>query len=150
MARSKSHEVSRLLEGLAQEATVWTGSSWAFILAFALTALWLVTGPIFRYSDTWQLVMNTISSVVTFLMVFLLQRAQNKDALAMQLKLNEIIAALEGASNRMINVEDLSEEEVRRLHQRYGAIMERAKNDQDLTESLSIEQMEEPGVTKSP
>jgi low affinity Fe/Cu permease len=150
MAPSRFHEVSKLLEGLAHKATLWTGSSWAFIIAFALTALWLVTGPLFRYSDTWQLVMNTISSVVTFLMVFLLQRAQNKDALAMQIKLNEIIAALEGASNRMINVEDLSEDEVRQLHQRYRAVQERAKKDQDVTESLSIEQMGETRARERP
>jgi low affinity Fe/Cu permease len=146
MARSKLREVSNLLEGLAHQATLWTGSSWAFVIAFALTAAWLVSGPIFRYSDTWQLVMNTISSIVTFLMVFLLQRAQNKDALAMQIKLNEIIAALHGASNRLINVEDLSEEEVRQLHQRYRAVLERAKKDRDVTESLSIEQMGGPHV----
>jgi low affinity Fe/Cu permease len=74
--------------------------------------VWIVTGPIFRFTDTWQLVMNTISSIVTFLMVFLLQRSQNKDSLAMQVKLNELVGAVKGASNRVINVEDLTEDEV--------------------------------------
>jgi low affinity Fe/Cu permease len=87
---------------------------------------------------------NTISSIVTFLMVFLLQRAQNKDALAMQLKLNELIAAKRGASNRLINVEDLSEDEVRELHERYSALIERARQTQTLAGPLSVEQAECP------
>jgi len=99
-----------------------------------------VTGPIFRYSDTWQLVMNTISSIVTFLMVFLIQRSQNKDTLAMQVKLNEIVAALKGASNRLINVEDLSEDQVRDLHHRYQELARLAQQSERPTQRLSIEQ----------
>lgn len=129
------------MEAFAQWTTSWTGSSWAFLLAFAMTALWLASGPVFRYSDTWQLVMNTVSSIVTFLMVFLLQRAQNKEALAMQIKLNEIIAAVKGASNRLINVEDLSEEEVRALHARYQDLAERTQQNGNVRGSLSIEQV---------
>src|SRR5690348_1510366 len=98
-------------ERLAHWTTTWVGSSWAFLTAAVMTLLWLVSGPIFHFSDTWQLVMNTISSIVTFLMVFLLQRSQNKDALAMQIKLNEMLGALRGASNLLINVEDLPEEQ---------------------------------------
>ena len=78
--------------------------------------VWVVTGPVFHYSDTWQLVINTGTTIVTFLMVFLIQRAQNKESLAVQLKLNELVAAMEGASNRLIDVEDLTEEELMTLH----------------------------------
>ena len=86
----------RLLERLAQAATRWTGSTTAFLLATLAVLVWAASGPIFRWSDTWQLVMNTTSSIVTFLLVFLIQRSQNKDALAIHVKLNEIIAATEG------------------------------------------------------
>ena len=127
-------------ERLAQWTTIGVGSSWVFMLALVLTLLWLLSGPFFRYSDTWQLVMNTISSIVTFLMVFLLQRSQNKDSLAMQLKLNEILRAMQGASNRLINVENLPEEQVRALHERYQALCEKAKTNGDVTATLSIEQ----------
>ncbi len=106
--------------------TRWTGSTVAFAIALGVVLIWAVTGPIFHYSDTWQLVMNTTSSVVTFLMVFLLQRSQNKDSLAMHVKLNEIIKAIEGASNRIVNVEDLSESELQQLQARYQRIAERA------------------------
>jgi hypothetical protein len=88
------------LEQVSRWATRWAGSSWAFSLAVLVIVVWLVTGPIFHFSDTWQLVINTGTTIVTFLMVFLIQRAQNKDGLAIQLKLNEIVAALDGASNR--------------------------------------------------
>src|SRR5438477_4913688 len=115
------------LERVAYLTTMWVGSSWAFMIALTLTVVWLVSGPFFHYSDTWQLVMNTISSIVTFLMVFLLQRSQNKDSMAMQIKLNELIAAQRGADNRLINLEDLSEEDVRALHERYSRLLRKAE-----------------------
>ncbi len=96
----------------------------------------------FRYSDTWQLTINTVTTVVTFLMVFLIQRSQNKDALAVQLKLNEVVAALDGASNRLIAVEDLSEHELKVLHSHFQRLAEMAKGDTHLTESHSIEEAE--------
>src|SRR5687768_849628 len=105
-----------LFERLAYWATRWTGSSWAFALAAGVILAWAVTGPLFGFSDTWQLVINTGTTIVTFLMVFLIQRSQNKDAHAIQLKLNELVAAVHGASNPLINVEDLSEKEVEALH----------------------------------
>src|SRR5437868_3794864 len=101
MQTKGSHWLNRSLETLARNTAEWTGSSWAFLLAALLTGCWLITGPLFAYSDTWQLVMNTVSSIVTFLMVFLIQRSQNKDSAAMQVKLNEIIAVLKGASNHL-------------------------------------------------
>ena len=99
-------------------------------------------GPLFGYSDTWQLVINTGTTIITFLMVFLIQRAQNKDSMAIQLKLNELVAAVEGASNRLIDVEDLSEEELVALHRFYGKLAGMAKNDESLTASHSVEEAE--------
>ena len=96
----------------------------------AVIVVWAITGPIFNFSDTWQLVINTGTTIVTFLMVFLIQRAQNKDALAIHLKLNEIVAALEGASNRLIDVEDLSEPEIDALRNYYKKLIELAKKDE--------------------
>jgi low affinity Fe/Cu permease len=112
-------------ERIAVLTTQWVGSTWAFLIALLLTTSWLVTGPLFHFSDTWQLVMNTVSSIVTFLMVFLLQRSQNKDSLAMQVKLNELVASQYGASNRLINVENLPESEVRALHRRFEQLAQR-------------------------
>jgi low affinity Fe/Cu permease len=109
---------------------------------------WLITGPIFNFNDTWQLVINTATTIVTFLMVFLIQRTQNKSALAVQLKLNEIVAALEGASNRLISVEDLSEEELNVLYKHYQALAQLATKDSRITQSHSIDEAEARHVRK--
>lgn len=119
MAKKKSSRNGNALERFSRQVTKWSGSSWAFIGAFGVIVVWAGTGPIFHYSDTWQLVINTGTTIVTFLMVFLIQRAQNKESLAVQLKLDEIVASLEGASNRLIDIEDLSEEEVENLRKHY-------------------------------
>ena len=119
-------EVETAAQRLARAVARWTGSTPAFAIALCIVVGWGMTGPIFHYSDTWQLIMNTTSSIVTFLMVFLIQRSQNKDSLAMHVKLNEIIQAIEGASNRIVNVEDLSESELEQLQARYQRIAERA------------------------
>jgi low affinity Fe/Cu permease len=132
--------LGRVLERGSRAATLWTGSSWAFATAVLVIVTWLATGPLFHYSDTWQLVINTGTTIVTFLMVFLIQRAQNKDALAIQLKLNELVAAMAGASNRLIDVEDLSEAELARLHGFYRQLATMAKRDLDLTKSHSVEE----------
>jgi low affinity Fe/Cu permease len=116
-----------------------TGSSWAFVLAILTVVIWAVTGPLFDYSNTWQLVINTGTTIVTFLMVFLIQRAQNKDSLAIQMKLNELVAAVEGASNRLIGVEDLSEDEVKVLRDHYRELVKLARRDESVCESHSIE-----------
>jgi low affinity Fe/Cu permease len=110
--------------------------------------VWAATGPLFGYSDTWQLVINTGTTVVTFLMVFLIQRTQNKDSLAIQLKLNELVAAMQGASNRLIDVEDLSEQELRVLHEHYAHLVAIARRDIDLTKSHSVEEAETRHVRK--
>jgi low affinity Fe/Cu permease len=138
----KQSGVAGLLSGFASAVSDKAGSTPAFLLALSVVIVWAFTGPHFHYSDTWQLVINTGTTVVTFLMVFLIQRAQNKDAMAVQLKLNEIVAALEGASNRLISVEDLSEAELRILHIHYQRLAEMAKSDRSLTESHSIEEAE--------
>ena len=141
MAQNKGG-ISTALERFSHQATVRAGSSWAFLIALSVIVVWAVTGPMFGYSDTWQLVINTGTTIVTFLMVFLIQRTQNKDALALHLKLNEIVAALEGASNRLIDVEDLTEEEIETLHKHYQVLVRMAKKDSKLTVSHSIEEAE--------
>ena len=110
------------------------------MLASLVILVWLITGPIFSYSDTWQLVINTGTTIVTFLMVFLIQRTQNKDSLAIQLKLNELVAAINGASNRLIDCEDLSEEELQTLHDHYAKLVSMAKKEAALTTSHSVEE----------
>ena len=140
MAKAKKHELGGLLERLSFQATRATGTSLAFVLAAGVVVIWLVTGPLFGFSDTWQLVINTGTTIVTFLMVFLIQRAQNKDALAIHLKLNEIVAAMEGASNRLIDVEDLSEAEITALRTYYQKLIELARTDDNLTATHSVEE----------
>ena len=131
-----------LLARFARTAADWSGSTGAFTLAVLTVAVWVATGPLFHFSDTWQLVINTGTTIVTFLMVFLIQRAQNKDARAVHLKLNELVAAVKGASNRLINVEDLTEQEVHTLHQHYCRLVELSKRDKKLTTSHSVEEAE--------
>jgi low affinity Fe/Cu permease len=135
-----SRRLSGWIEHYTYQITEWVGSARAFAVALLIVILWAVTGPVFHFSDTWQLVINTSTTIVTFLIVFLLQRSQNKESLAVQLKLNEIVAALQGASNRLINIECLSEEEVRALHDRYQLLAQRVQADPcHLTASHSIE-----------
>ena len=124
----------------ARRIAGWAGHPLGFSGAVAIVVVWALLGPVFGFSDTWQLVINTGTTIVTFLMVFLIQRAQNKDALAIHLKLNEIVAAVQGASNRLINVEDLTEEEIRVLHQHYRELALLAKREATLTQSHSIEE----------
>jgi len=131
-----------LLEQFSLKATKATGTSAAFLLAVLVVIVWLISGPFFRFSDTWQLVINTGTTIITFLMVFLIQRTQNKDAMAIHLKLNEIVAALEGASNRLIDVEDLTEEDIETLHKHYQRLVAMAKKDSQLTKTHSVEEAE--------
>jgi low affinity Fe/Cu permease len=131
------------LARFSRMATDWTGSSAAFALAILSIVIWLFSYPLFSNFDTWQLVINTGTTIITFLMVFLIQRSQNKDSLAIHLKLNEIVAAVKGASNRLINVEDLTEEEIRTLHDHYAKLTELAKAERKLTQSHSVEEATE-------
>jgi low affinity Fe/Cu permease len=148
MPRS-AHPVGRAFELFSTKVTARAGSSGAFVLACATVVAWAVSGPLFHYSDTWQLTINTGTTIVTFLMVFLIQRGQNKESLAIQLKLNELVAAIEGASNRLIDVEDLSEDELRTLHKYYAQLVRMAKKDLRLTESHSVEEAQNRHSTKT-
>jgi low affinity Fe/Cu permease len=141
--RPPSSSIGRAIERGSQAVTHGVGSSWAFALALLAVVVWGVTGPLFGFSNRWQLVINTGTTIITFLMVFLIQRAQNKDALAIQLKLDELVAAVQGASNRLIAVEELSEKELNALHRHYHRLAEMAKKDGDLLKSHSIEEAEE-------
>jgi low affinity Fe/Cu permease len=146
--RGRRRPLTSGLERFSTSVTGWAGSSSAFGLALMVILVWAITGPLFQFSDTWQLVINTGTTIVTFLIVFLIQRSQNKDAVALHLKLNEIVAALQGASNRLINVEDLTESEVRLLHRHYGRLAQLSRENGDLTESHSIEQAVTRHATK--
>ena len=142
MPQARRPRSAPFLERMSTVITHWTGSTAAFALACLVILAWVATGPIFGYSDTWQLVINTGTTIVTFLMVFLIQRAQNKDSLAIQLKLNELVAALSGASNRLIDVEDLDEDDLQQLHEHYRRLAAMAKHDLDLRRSHSVEEAE--------
>ena len=127
----------------AEKTTQYSGSTSVFVAALGLVVLWAATGPVFQYSAPWQLVINPGTPIITFLMVFLIQRAQNKDSLVLHLKLNELIAATQGASNRLINAQDFSEEEIKLIHQFYCLLAEKAKQDNDLGETHSVEEAED-------
>ena len=143
MRHRRAHSRASVIERFSHRVMIATGSSWAFTIALGVIVVWGITGPIFHFSDTWQLVINTGTTIVTFLMVFLIQRAQNKDSLALHLKLNEIVAALEGASNRLIDVESLTEQELNVLHRHYARLAQMTKQDVTLTQSHSIEEAEQ-------
>jgi low affinity Fe/Cu permease len=143
MPNRKSSSVSARLEQMSTAVTRWTGSTQAFTLAVGIVVLWGAVGRLFGFSDTWQLVINTGTTIVTFLMVFLIQRTQNKDSLALHLKLNEIVAALEGASNRLIDVEALGEDELNTLHCHFHELAALARKDIDVTVSHSVEEARE-------
>jgi len=132
-----------LFERFANWATIATGSSTAFIVAISVIIIWGITGPVFKYSDTWQLIINTGTTIVTFLMVFLIQKSQNKDSKAIHLKLNEILASHQGASNRMVNLEDLSEKELDQLHKFYVQLSDLAEEEDDITRTHSIDAAKE-------
>jgi low affinity Fe/Cu permease len=123
MTKTSSHSPAPTSTSLAQQfsrfshaISFWTGHPAAFLSALAVVIVWMLTGPMFQYSDTWQLVINTGTTIVTFLMVFLIQNTQNRDTLAIQLKLSELVLAVRGAENKFAAVEDLSDEELQQLH----------------------------------
>jgi len=127
-------------ERFASQVARATGSPWAFFIALITIIVWAVTGPIFHYSDTWQLVINTGTTIITFLMVFVIQKSQNKDSKSVQLKLNELIAANKLASNRLIVVEDLTEDELDTLHNYYCRLADETKKRMNMNESHSVEE----------
>jgi low affinity Fe/Cu permease len=127
-------------ERFASFVTDAAGSTPAFIIAFFLVVAWGVTGPLFHYSDSWQMVINTGTTIITFLMVFLIQKGQNKESLAIQLKLNELVAAHEFASNRLVNVENMTEDELRVIKKYYSKLSDFTKNEESLQQSHSIDE----------
>jgi low affinity Fe/Cu permease len=131
-----------LFEKLSSIVTKKVGSTSAFIVALLIVIAWLLTGPIFDYSDTWQLVINTSTTIITFLMVFLIQRSQNKESLAIQIKLNELIATSQRASNRLIDIEDLTEDELIVLEKYFNELARISKKDKNIHQSHSIEDAE--------
>jgi low affinity Fe/Cu permease len=141
--RTDANSIGAKFEAFSKAITQFTGSTAAFGLALAVVVIWALIGPLFGFSDTWQLVINTGTTIVTFLMVFLIQRSQNKDSLAIHLKLNEIVAAMDGASNRLIDVEALSEKELATLHRFYAELATLARHAGDITESHSVEEARE-------
>ena len=120
-----------------------TGSTGAFLTAFMLVLIWGLTGPVFHYSENWQLVINTSTTIITFLMVFLIQKAQNKDSLAIQLKLNELVAAHEFASNRLVNIENIPEDELKIIQKYYSRLSNISKSEESLQQSHSIDEAKE-------
>jgi low affinity Fe/Cu permease len=150
MASKQQNTIASKLERLATRVTQWTGTTSAFGVAVSVVVVWMLAGRLFHYSDTWQLVINTGTTIVTFLMVFLIQRSQNKDSLALHLKLNELVAAMHGASNRLIDVESLTEQELNVLHRHYEGLTLMSKRDTTLTQSHSIEEAEERHHQKTP
>jgi len=126
-------------ERISNTITVYSGRSAVFTVATGLILLWVITGPVFNYSNTWLLIANTVTSIITFLMVFLIQKAQNKEAIAVQLKLNELIAASTHASNRLLNIQDLSEGELKTLYEHYRKLVELTQEAESNTQSHSVE-----------
>lgn len=143
MGKKKKNHGKSIFEIFATRVTKATGSNVAFLIALSVVIVWGVTGPMFNYSETWQLVINTGTTIVTFLMVFLIQKSQNKDSMAIQLKLNELVAAHEFASNRLIDVEDLSERELEVLHNYYSMLSELCKKEDSLLHTHSVEEAKE-------
>ncbi|HWA07580.1 MAG TPA: low affinity iron permease family protein [Ignavibacteria bacterium] len=145
MARKRKND---LFEELSIMLTRFTGSTPAFILSLSLVAAWALSGPLFSFSETWQLVINTGTTIITFLMVFLIQRTQNKDSMAIQLKLNELIASSAGASNRMVEIEDISEAELEILKKHYSKLARLFEEEKNLKVSHSIEEAEKRHLRK--
>ena len=134
---------SARFEKISSGITRAVGTSTAFIIALLVIIVWAISGPVFHFSDTWQLVINTGTTIITFLMVFIIQQSQNKDSLALQLKLNELIASNEKASNRLIVVEDLTQNELEVLKKFYIKLSELAKKENDLHSSHSVDEADD-------
>lgn len=133
---------AKFLENLAYRSAQCAGSPKTYLVAVGFTVIWLMSGPFLHFSDNWQLVMKIAGGAVTFIMVFLIQRSQNKDSLAMQIKLNEIIAALQGANNRMISIENLSEGEINSLQKDYQSLATHINKDSETsTHAVSVEDL---------
>jgi low affinity Fe/Cu permease len=140
MENAQTSKISRAFNRFSTIITKATGTPAAFAIALSVIIIWAVTGPLFKFSDTWQLVINTGTTIITFLMVFVIQQSQNKDTLALQLKLNELIASEKNASNRLIDIEDLTPEELAVLKRFYVELATLAKKETDIHTSHSIDE----------
>jgi low affinity Fe/Cu permease len=140
---TKTTRLSRWFNSVSARVTHLAGRPVTSIIAFLLVLVWGITGPIFQFSDTWQLVINTGTTIITFLMVFIIQQSQNKDTMAVQLKLNELIACNKKASNRLIVIEDLTEEELEVLKKFYVKLSKLAAVEKGVQESHSIDEAEQ-------
>jgi low affinity Fe/Cu permease len=128
--RSFHCKVNDLFRAFSRNIALAVGSAWAFIVAILIVAVWAATGKMFHFSDTWQLIINTGTTIVTFLMVFLIQNTQNRDGRAIQLKLDELIRALKGARNKLVDIEELSDEELKKLHEEFQRL-QKSSGDND-------------------
>jgi low affinity Fe/Cu permease len=137
--KKKKNSFTHVFEKFSAKVTKAAGSSSAFLLAFLVIIVWGVLGPVFKFSDTWQLVINTGTTIITFLMVFVIQQSQNKDTIAIQIKLNELIAATSTASNRLIDVEDLTADELATLKKFYIKLAMLAAKEDDIHATHSID-----------
>ena len=151
MSRSnkKKGKLGKFFDRFSTAITKITGKPIAFIVAFAIIVIWAFSGPLFDFSDTWQLVINTGTTIITFLMVFVIQQSQNKDTVAIHLKLNELIASTKGASNRLIDVEDLTPEELDTLKNFYIKLSKLAEKENDISCTHTIEEAEDLHVEKN-
>ena len=140
MRNNKKKGLSGFFDRFSRKVTLGTGRPAAFIIAFFIIVIWAVTGPVFGFSDTWQLVINTGTTIITFLMVFVIQQSQNKDTIALHLKLNELIAATRGTSNRLIDIEDLTEEELQTIKKYYIHLAELSKKEKDIFATHSLDE----------
>ena len=128
MPRKNASGIGRYLENFSRVVCRWTGGSSAFAMACAIVVIWLISGPFFGFSDTWQLVINTGTTIVTFLMVFLIQNTQNRDTEAMKIKLDELIRATQGANNRLLDLEELEDRELEAFRSSYESLAENARD----------------------
>jgi low affinity Fe/Cu permease len=135
-------------EKFASRVSKAAGSTTAFLSAFLIVVVWAVCGPIFNYSETWQLVINTGTTIITFLMVFLIQKAQNKDSLAIQLKLNELVASNKYSSNSLVDIESMTEEEMIIIQKYYHRLSELAKEEVSIKASHSIDEAHDQHARK--
>ncbi len=144
MPKKKASKASTFFNHFSTRVTKLAGSPTAFIAALSIIILWALTGPIFHFSDTWQLVINTGTTIITFLMVFLIQKSQNKESMAVQLKLNELVAAHEFASNRLVDVENMSEEELKTIQKYYFNLKLKTQKEDSSQQSHSIDEQKNP------
>ena len=142
-------KTARIFNRISGYITHKAGSPTVSVLAFLIIIIWAILGPVFHFSDTWQLFINTGTTIITFLMVFIIQQSQNKDTAAIQLKLNELIASNEKASNRLVDIEDLTEEEIMVLKKYYIRLSEKARKEKDIFSSHSLDEAEDNHLQKT-